>query len=51
MNIKELPDYYLHLDETYSLASKAHDFMVNHSEWKYVPYIWVVANSPNKFKT
>jgi hypothetical protein len=52
MNItNELPNYYLHLAETYSLAAKAHDFVVNHAEWKYVPYIWIIANSPNKFET
>jgi hypothetical protein len=56
LNIKtqtmnELPDYYLQLNETYSLADKAHDFVVHRAEWKYIPYIWVIDNSPAKFET
>jgi hypothetical protein len=46
--MNELPDYYLQLDETYSLAEKGHDFVLNKAEWKYIPYIWVVANSANR---
>jgi hypothetical protein len=49
--MSELTDYYLQLDETYSQSEKAHDFLVNRSEWKYVPYIWIAANSPEKFET
>jgi hypothetical protein len=43
----ELTDYYLNLDETYSQAATASRFVNEHATWKYIPYIWVVANGPD----
>jgi hypothetical protein len=51
MTTKELRNYYFQLDETYSLSEKAHDFLLNQATWKYIPYIWVIENSPDKFET
>lgn len=49
--MKELKDYYLQIDDDYVHADLAHEFAVNKATWKYVPYIWVVANSPPEYET
>ncbi len=49
--MSELKDYYLQLDDDYAHVEQAHDFVKNRATWKYVPYIWVVENSPPKYET
>lgn len=49
--MSELKDYYFQLDDDYAYVEQAHDFVKNRATWKYVPYIWVVENSPPKYET
>ena len=49
--MKELADYYFQIDDNYIHADYAHEFVVKEATWKYVPYIWIVENSPSKYET
>lgn len=49
--MKELADYYFQIDDNYTHVDRAHEFAVKEATWKYVPYIWIVENSPSKYET